>query len=50
MLPQFIKEVNMNQNYELKYTPAAPSAIIDVFDKEKALGETSASVALAETS
>ena len=50
MLPEIINDLKKYPNYQLKYIPKPPSAIIGVFDKKRVLIKTSASVDLAEAS
>ncbi|MCW4030894.1 MAG: hypothetical protein NWE80_00855 [Candidatus Bathyarchaeota archaeon] len=49
-LPEKIDEFKKYPNYEIRYTPNSPLAIVGVFDKTRALIKTSASVGLAEAS
>ena len=50
MLPEIINDLKKNPNYQLKYIPEPPLAIIGIFDKKRALIKTCATGGLAETS
>lgn len=50
MLPKIIDDIKKHPNYQLKYIPELPSAIIAIFDKTRVIIITSASVDLAEAS
>ena len=50
MLPEIINDLKKYPNYQLKYIPKPPSAIIGIFDKKRVLIKTSASGDLAEAS
>ena len=47
-IPEIVNEIKKFPNYELRYILDQPSAIIGIFDEERVIIKTSASVGLAE--
>jgi sugar-specific transcriptional regulator TrmB len=47
-IPELVKKLKEHPNYRLRYVIDNPKAIIGIFDKERAIIKTSASVGLAE--